>query len=589
LADSQNSHNLTIAADQIRRQLGRMKHRNPWARARMVWPMALLLAGITAMAVVAVQAYGATRSHGAMLGRVLADYAKFASWSYEQHLEEMLRSAAREVLGPVNHDPGVHVSPEYPHAADLATYMQWDDACGCRVPQYGPIPTALLSFQLGTDTIGAAPNGQGGMEEWQALRKYAPIPPMPAERAAARYAWVNDTVTRRVRAGYRSETGFPLIVRMKDGAPTLIGYTLMPTEWGDTMVYAVEYSGSAMLGAFEMLLERRDLLPPSLTQRLGNRDVLMVEVRAATGELLFGSDTTSDPWLHDSRITMPDDYGSLSVRTGIRPAMAGALVIGGVPASQLPLLLGLLGLAAALTLVAVSQLTRATALSRDRAQFVASVSHELRTPLAQVRLFLDTLRLGRADTAESREWSFDQIDRETRRLVHLVDNVLLFSRGAGTLLDAPRAPLDLGAEARVIIDEFAPLAASRRVRFATEIEDDVVIEATRDAVRHVLLNLLDNAVKYGPTDQTVTVTVRRCGTQALLEVADQGPGIPDADRRRIWQPFQRGSGRSAAAAGGSGIGLHLVHELVTGLDGEAGLRSHSAGATFFVTLPLSSS
>jgi signal transduction histidine kinase len=565
-----------------------MKHRNPWARARAIWPMALLLAGITAMAVVAVQAYGATRSHGVLLGRVLADYAKFASWSYEQHLEEMLRSATREVLGPVNHDPGVHVSPEYPHAVDLATYMQWDDVCGCRIPRFGPIPTALLSFQLGTDTIGAAPNGHGDVEGSRSLGGYAPIPPVPAAKAGARYAWVNDTVTRRVRAGYRSETGFPLIVRMNDGVPTLIGYTLMPTAWGDTMVYAVEYSGPAMLGAFEMLLERRDLLPPSLTQRLGNRDVLMVQVRAATGELLFGSDTTSGPWLHDSRIRMPDDYGSLSVRTGIRPAMAGALVIGGVPGSQLPLLLGLLALAAALTVVAVNQLMRATALSRDRAQFVASVSHELRTPLAQVRLFLDTLRLGRADTAESREWSFDQMDRETRRLVHLVDNVLLFSRGAGTLLDAPRAPLDLGAETAAIVDEFAPLAASRRVRFATKIENDVVIEATRDAVRHVLLNLLDNAVKYGPTDQTVTVTVRRSDTHAMLDVADQGSGIAEGDRKRIWQPFQRGSGRATSAAGGSGIGLHLVHELVAGLDGEAGLRPHTSGATFFVTIPLSS-
>jgi signal transduction histidine kinase len=554
----------------------------------MIWPMALLLAGITAMALVAAQAYGATRSQRALLGRVLADYAKFASWSYEQHLEEMLRNAAREVLGPVNHDPSVHVSPEFPHAVDLATYMPWDDACGCRVPQYGPIPDALLSFQLGTDTIGAAVNRQGEVGEgWLELRKFATSQPMPAVKAAARYAWVNDTVTRRIRSGYRSETGFPLIVRMHDGVPTLLAYTLMPTVWGDTMVYAAEYSDAALLSAFATLLDRRDLLPPSLTQRLGNRDVLMVEVRAAAGELLFRSDSTSDPWLHDARITTPHDYGSISVRTGIRPAMAGALVIGGAPRSQLPLLLGLLGLAAALTLVAVNQLARATALSRDRAQFVASVSHELRTPLAQVRLFLDTLRLGRADSAESREWSLDQMDRETRRLVHLVDNVLLFSRGAGTLLDAPRAPLDLGAEAASIIAEFAPLAASRRVRFETKLDDHVVIVATRDAVRHVLLNLLDNAVKYGPNGQVVTVTVQRHGEQAVLEVTDQGPGIPDGDRSRIWQPFQRGSGRSTAAAGGSGIGLYLVHELAAGLGGETGMRSDSAGATFFVRLPLS--
>ncbi|HSJ08770.1 MAG TPA: HAMP domain-containing sensor histidine kinase [Longimicrobiales bacterium] len=564
-----------------------MSRRKPWYPPRLTWPMVLLLAGIGAMTIVAWQASRATRSHRDMVGSVLSDYAKFAAWSYEQHLETMMLGAARDVLGPVNHDPGLHVHPDIPHAVHLATYMSWDDACGCHVPEYGPIPDALLSFELGSDTVGAALNRPRQVgESWHPREQGVLLAPVSARDAQERFGWVGDTVAQRVRGGYRSESRFPFIIRMTDAVPRVLAYTLMPTAWGDTVVYAAEYPASALTAAFEGVLDGRDLLPPSLTARHANRSVLMIEARAASGELLYRSDSVTGDWVHDSRITMPADYGSISLRTRVRPAVASALIIGGAPRSQLPLLLGLMGLAAALTLVAVSQLVKETSLARDRAQFVASVSHELRTPLAQVRLFLDTMRLGRADTPESRAWSLDQMDRETRRLVHLIDNVLLFSRGAGTLLDAPRNPVDLGTDVAAIVEEYSPLAASRRVTFVTRLAPDVAISATRDALRHILLNLLDNAVKYGPAGQTVSVTVARSGDSAVLEVADQGPGIARDDRARIWQPFQRGTGGSAAAAGGSGIGLHLVRELAAGLGGVAGVRDGDGGATFFVSFPL---
>jgi len=548
--------------------------------------MLLLLAGIGSMVLVAWQASRATRSHQALVGRVLSDYAKFASWSYEQHIAELMRSSARAVLNPVNHDPGVHLNPGIPHAADLATYMSWDDQCGCHIPDDGPIPEALLSFELGSDTVGAAVNRPPAPDAaWQLHIGDARLPEMPARIAEDRYGWIGDTVARQVRSGYSSETRFPFIISEQHGATRLIAYTVMPTLWGDTIIYAVEYPPGTLQAVLDGVLERRDLLPQSLTQRYANRNVLMIEARAPEGRLLYRSDSVVGEWVHDARITMPRDYGGISLRTRVRPAIANALIIGGVPKSQLPLLLGLLALAAGLTLMAVHLLNRENALARDRAQFVASVSHELRTPLAQLRLFLDTVRLGRADTTEARAWSLDQMDRETRRLVHLVDNVLLFSRGAGTLLDAPRAPLDLGAEAAAIVDEYAPLASSRRVAFDTTIDGDVTISATRDAVRHILLNLLDNAVKYGPNGQTVRVQVKRSGDDVVMQVADEGPGIAPADRDRIWQPFQRGRHGSAAAAGGSGIGLHLVRELASGLGGTAGVLDRATGACFYIRVP----
>jgi signal transduction histidine kinase len=107
-----------------------------------------------------------------------------------------------------------------------------------------------------------------------------------------------------------------------------------------------------------------------------------------------------------------------------------------------------------------------------------------------------------------------------------------------------------------------------------------------DALRHVVLNLLDNAVKYGPMDQTIVVCVRAHDGFVTLTVDDEGPGVADAERERIWRPFARG--RAAAHNGGSGIGLTIVREVVEAHGGRASVeRAPTGGARFVVVLPLS--
>src|SRR5206468_8350957 len=157
---------------------------------------------------------------------------------------------------------------------------------------------------------------------------------------------------------------------------------------------------------------------------------------------------------------------------------------------------------AALAVVPVPQLRREGELARLRADFVSSVSHELRTPLAQIKLYLETLRLGRAKTDAERDWSLGHIDRETTRLHFLVENVLRFSRfGRGETTVA--VPANLGEEVERIVAEFQPLAASRHVLIVTTIDARPTLAMPPEALRHLLHNLLDNAVKYGPNAQTV--------------------------------------------------------------------------------------
>jgi two-component system phosphate regulon sensor histidine kinase PhoR len=107
---------------------------------------------------------------------------------------------------------------------------------------------------------------------------------------------------------------------------------------------------------------------------------------------------------------------------------------------------------------------------------------------------------------------------------------------------------------REAVEAFGPVARSRHVVIQTALEPDIVCIADPGALRQILLNLLDNAVKYGPIGQTVTITLRRAGHHARMTVDDQGPGIPPEHRDRIWQPYQRLESAVSAAVAGSGIG-----------------------------------
>jgi signal transduction histidine kinase len=376
----------------------------------------------------------------------------------------------------------------------------------------------------------------------------------------------------------------------------------MPTSWGDTIVYGVEYTAKDFAGLMGRVLDRQGILPAALTAGRSNREMMAVEVMMrGHGPLLFASDARRR-WELDASQTMPASYGGMMIHAQIRPELAGELIIGGLPGSRLPFLLGLLALAAALSIVAVAQLRREGELARIRSDFVSSVSHELRTPLAQIRLYVETMRLGRFATDAQRFRAVEHIDRETRRLSHLVENVLRFARGGrGAESPGRREPVHVAREAAEIVAEFEPLAASKRAQVLVELEEPTPaaeVLMRPGTFRQVLLNLLDNAVKYGPVGQTVRVrvTVAASGQRAegsegprapvRVAVIDEGPGVLPAERDSIWRAFQRGSA-AGEGAGGSGIGLTVVKEIVDEHEGKAWVEdAPGGGAAFIVELPV---
>ena len=234
----------------------------------------------------------------------------------------------------------------------------------------------------------------------------------------------------------------------------------------------------------------------------------------------------------------------------------------------------------------ILHLRRERELVRARRDFVASVSHELRTPLAQIRMFSETLLLGREESEEERLRWTAVIGREARRLGDLVENILLFSH-----IDAARVRLepertDLGELVEEAVEAYVPVAASRRMRIVADAPSRIYALVDPRALRQVVVNLLDNALKYGPRGQTVSVEVVREDAWARLVVSDEGPGVAPADRARLWRPFVR-LDESGGSAGGSGIGLSVVRSLVTQHGGTVAVEdAPGGGARFVVALPL---
>ena len=182
---------------------------------------------------------------------------------------------------------------------------------------------------------------------------------------------------------------------------------------------------------------------------------------------------------------------------GVREEAVGQLVSGGVPRSRMPYVVALLVLTSGLLLTAVWQMRREAELAELRDDFVSSVSHQMRTPLTQIRMFGETLLLGRVRNEDERSRAAEIIVDEANRLTHQVDNVLLFSRGARNAVDLNLVTADLSALVHSVAESFEPLARAAGVTIERRIEAGVTGVTDVGATRQAVLNVLDNAVKYG--------------------------------------------------------------------------------------------
>ncbi len=230
----------------------------------------------------------------------------------------------------------------------------------------------------------------------------------------------------------------------------------------------------------------------------------------------------------------------------------------------------------------VTELRRLETMRRD---FVANVSHELRTPVAAVRAAAETLLLGALQKPEAAEEFVSIIDRHAERLHRLVEDLLELSRVESRGFKLALAPLDLGAEvARAL--ELVALAAERRGTAMVAALDEVPrVMADRKALEQVLVNLLDNAIKYSGDCATVTVRATTRGEAVRLTVRDSGPGIEARHLPRLFERFYRVDASRSRAVGGTGLGLAIVKHLCEAMGASVSVESVvGAGSSFHVDL-----
>jgi signal transduction histidine kinase len=277
------------------------------------------------------------------------------------------------------------------------------------------------------------------------------------------------------------------------------------------------------------------------------------------------------------------------VEASIDPQVARQIVVGGLPRSRLWLFLALLALNAALIVMVILQLRREMVFQRLRDEFVSSVSHELRTPLTQIRMFAETLLLERVRSIEEQQRSLEIIDREARRLSQLVENVLQFSRMEKKLDTLAKENRELAPLLQETVEDFTSMMNGGESHIETRLQPRLFADVDPGSLRQILINLLDNAVKYGRKPQQIIVGLEPRGAAACLYVEDEGPGVPPADRKRIFQRFQRLDRDRQSSIAGTGIGLSVVCDLVTRHGGTCSVTSgERGGARFIVELPLSS-
>ena len=336
----------------------------------------------------------------------------------------------------------------------------------------------------------------------------------------------------------------------------------------------------APLAVYGMIVDRREALaalfghkPPHAaidSAGLTRLDSLSLEVRSPDGERLFGALGTGRARAI-SRLGGP--LRGLELVIAISPARVAAPLL--VPHSRLRLWnLGALMAATIIVLaIAVTASRRELLLARARSDFIAGVSHDLRMPLAQILIASETLSMQRERNDGERVSLASSIVRETRRLVALVDNVLLFSRsGAVELKPALRAVAvsELFAEVtdavRLAVEDAAQTIETFPAPAATVLADQRL-------VRQALVNLVDNALKYGERGQRIRLGVEQHGALVRLYVEDEGQGIPESERDRIFEPYARLAHDQVSERTGTGLGLAVVRQIAEACGGRVWLEA----------------
>ncbi len=505
-------------------------------RAYLPLVVGLLVLTFLLTAVLAYQAQDADRQHREAAEAALRDYTELAA---DQWLNEFQPNL-------INGIAGVYVSLNGGTLLDQAEHLSPDkidqllaDTTLCRCLTGDEVLTKLYFERPTRELISSEVLLDSDYEQfWERLEA------QPFARLAGRWSagWflVRDGVDASV---------FSVLAEMDaENRPVRgVAYQLRPVAIGRIA---------------EFIYGSRPLLFGNSPQAQPNEVLFDVALSTPAQHRVYSTREASDKPRFAAARQLEAVAGGFLMDVSLKPAAPDLLIPGGMPLPRLPFLLVLLGVTGAALVAALVVLRRESELMQLRADFISSVSHELRTPLAQIRMFTETLLLGRVRSDIERRRALEIIDQEARRLASLVENVLTFGRGAQRRMRVTPQPTSFADEVLRIADSFSELRQAQSADVRLELQEDIVVPIDRDALRQIMVNLVDNALKYGPTGQRVTIGTALFGDAARVWVDDEGPGVPESERERVFESFQRLSRDLEKSVTGSGIGLSVVRELV---------------------------
>jgi two-component system phosphate regulon sensor histidine kinase PhoR len=238
----------------------------------------------------------------------------------------------------------------------------------------------------------------------------------------------------------------------------------------------------------------------------------------------------------------------------------------------------------------LEDVTKVRKLETVRRDFVANVSHELRTPVAVIRANAETLIAGAKDDPQIAAKLIDGLHRNAERLARILADLLDLSRLDAGQYRLEIAPVPVRSVTEQSLTAVEPQAQKRNVEVRVDIAESIAVKADPKALDQILVNLIDNGVKYTQAEGHVWVEARELGDAVRIEVRDDGPGIADKHRARVFERFYRADPSRSREAGGTGLGLSIVKHLVESMGGEVGVEPNAPrGSIFWLQLPRATS
>jgi signal transduction histidine kinase len=252
---------------------------------------------------------------------------------------------------------------------------------------------------------------------------------------------------------------------------------------------------------------------------------------------------------------------------------------------------GLSLLLAAGLVLTYRNISKEMALARLKSDFVSNVSHELRTPLSLIRLYAETLEMGRLPNPEKQREYFTIIRKESERLTALINNILDFSRIEAGRKEYDFRDTDLSQLVRATLESYRFQIEQNGFTLEEHIAEDLPpVKVDREAIARSLLNLVNNALKYSSSRKFLGINLYRANGSVKLEVVDHGIGIPGEEQNKIFEKFYRVGDPLVHTTKGSGLGLSLVRHIVEAHGGQVAVESTPGeGSTFTISLPVNGS